>query len=196
MRILTPRLQVTILMTTRDEELYFDWLCHFITDPRHSSIEHDPSAGTYETYSRLLHDLYSTDFYWTVFNDGNREQDGLTLRKEYPAMVELGDKKCSILEMMIALALRCEENIMDEPEEGNRTATWFWGMISNLGLGEQCDIQYRPAKTEAVLSIFLAREYATNGKGGLFTVHNIDCDMANIEIWYQMCFYLDELLDI
>lgn len=36
--------------------------------------------------------------------------------------------------MMIALAQRCEESIMDDPEAGNRTGVWFWAMISNLSL--------------------------------------------------------------
>ena len=45
-------------------------------------------------------------------------------------------RPCSVLEMMIALSMRCEEQIMDDPDIGNRTGQWFWDMIDNLGLGE------------------------------------------------------------
>ena len=38
----------------------------------------------------------------------------------------LDNKTCSVLEMMIALAIRCEEHIMDDPDVGNRTGQWFW----------------------------------------------------------------------
>ena len=37
--------------------------------------------------------------------------------------------------MMIALAIRCEEHIMDDPDAGDRTGQWFWSMLVSLGLG-------------------------------------------------------------
>lgn len=41
------------------------------------------------------------------------------------------------LEMIIALAIRLEEHIMDDPDIGNRTGQWFWDMIVSLGLGSE-----------------------------------------------------------
>lgn len=44
-----------------------------------------------------------------------------------------------MLEMMIALAIRCEETIMDDPRYGNRTKQWFWNMMKSLGLSYMND---------------------------------------------------------
>ena len=76
--------------------------------------------------------------------DGNRAEDGIDLRYRFgheqhysDAMVAsfLDDRPCSVLEMMIALSIRCEEHIMDDPDVGNRTGQWFWSMIASLGSG-------------------------------------------------------------
>ena len=39
---------------------------------------------------------------------------------------------CSVLEMMVALAICCEETYMDNPNIGNRTGQWFWNMVKNI----------------------------------------------------------------
>ena len=38
----------------------------------------------------------------------------------------------------------------------------------------------------------LERKYSRNGDGGLFTVNHSRYDLRSVEIWYQMCWYLDE----
>ena len=45
-----------------------------------------------------------------------------------------------------------------------------------------------------VINRFLNREYESNGKGGLFTINNCDEDLRNVEIWYQLCWYLDSII--
>ena len=92
---------------------------------------------------------------------------------------------------MVALALRCEETIMDDPTLGNRTGQWFWGMITSLGLGSMSDDKYDKAYVNAIISRFLSRDYEPNGKGGLFTVKNCEQDMRDIEIWHQ---YLNSIV--
>ena len=106
----------------------------------------------------------------------------------------LDDRPCSVLEMLIALAMRCEEHIMDDPDIGNRTGQWFWSMITNLGLGSMTDAKFDRVKINHVILIFLDRKYKPNGEGGLFTVRNCPRDLRTIEIWYQMCWYLDDIL--
>lgn len=39
----------------------------------------------------------------------------------------------------------------------------------------------------------MEREYERNGEGGLFTVNN-GRDMRTTEIWYQMNYYLSEII--
>ena len=95
--------------------------------------------------------------------------------------------------MMVALAMHCELHIMDNPEIGDRTANWFWGMIRSLGLSPYDDNHFNYQDVENVVDRFLNRDYEPTGKGGLFTVTSRPEDLRSVEIWYQMCWYLDQL---
>lgn len=169
---------------------YFDWMYQLVVDDRYS-----------ESYHKLFSKLFDTDFTYTIPMDGNRAEDGIDLRYRfgheclYPdSMIAclLDDRPCSILEMMIALALRCEEHIMDDPEIGDRTGKWFWIMLDNLGLGSMTDENYDPILVNDIIHRFLSHEYCRNGEGGLFTISNPPHDMRNTDIWYQMNWYLSE----
>ena len=46
----------------------------------------------------------------------------------------------------------------------------------------------------ATLDRFLQRKFKKNGEGSLFTIRDPSKDMRNIDIWYQMCAYLNEVL--
>ena len=96
--------------------------------------------------------------------------------------------------MLIALAIRCEEHITDDPDIGDRTDIWFWSMIRSLGLDIMPDSRYDAAYVSAVIDRFLNRDYARDGRGGLFTVDNGRYDMRSMEIWYQMCAYLEDIV--
>ena len=135
--------------------------------------------------------------------DGNRAEDGVDLRYRFgyehnietPVIAEcLDDKECSVLEMMVALAVRCEEHIMDNPDVGDRTGKWFRDMIANLGLNGMTDDCFDRHYVERILHRFMSREYKRNGDGGLFTEHHNRIDMRFVEIWYQAMWYLDEEL--
>lgn len=97
----------------------------------------------------------------------------------------LDNRPCSVLEMIIALAIRLEEHIMDDPDIGNRTGQWFWDMIVSLGLGSMDDSKFDKAHAIDVIRRFLDRDYGRDGKGGLFTIEHCRYDMRDIEIWYQ-----------
>jgi hypothetical protein len=117
----------------------------------------------------------------------------LGYRNQPEIVLDILNGPCSVLEMMIALAIRCEENIMDDPNVGDRTGQWFWGMITNLGLGSMKDARFDIRYVDDVVAMFLDREYEPNGKGGLFTIRHCDCDLRDVEIWYQLCWYLDSI---
>jgi len=95
--------------------------------------------------------------------------------------------------MMAALAFRCEEQIMSDAEYGDRTGEWFWAMIESLGLTGMDDEHFNKQFADDVVDRFLDRNYSRNGEGGLFTVQNPRRDMRSTEIWYQMCFYLNDI---
>lgn len=178
--------------TTNIKNLYFRWLCHF--------IRRNKKMGLSNTYTKLLWYLFNKNFYWSIDRDYNRAQDGLDLRYRfedengYYNIDSYLPEECSVLEMMIALSIRCEEHIMDNPDEGDRTAKWFWGMITNLRLDSMSDDYFDEEATDHIIETFLSRKYQRDGLGGLFTVHKCTYDLRDIEIWYQMCWYLDDIL--
>ena len=65
-------------------------------------------------------------------------------------------------------------------------------MVVSLGLGAMHDANYDPEYVDSVIDRFLDREYESNGEGGLFTVKHTNRDLRTVEIWCQMCWYLDE----
>lgn len=83
---------------------------------------------------------------------------------------------------------------MDDPSMGNRTAQWFWQMIVSLGLGAMTDTRYNKKEVVDIINRFLNHDYEPNGKGGLFTVKNTVSDMRTMEIWYQLCSYLNTII--
>lgn len=155
------------------------------------------------SYNKLLVYLHSTEFRWpkSLPMDRNRAEDGIDLRYrftyQHPDLGVQADRyihgPCSVLEMMIALAIRCEETIMDDPKKGDRTQQWFWGMVSSLGLSSMRDDLFDRGFVDFSINRFLNREYEPNGKGGLFTIRNCDKDLRSVEIWYQLNWYLDTI---
>lgn len=173
------------------EQEYFEWMYELVCDRRFSKQN---------SYSKLLSYLHQVEFTWVIKKDANRAEDGLNLRRRFSLehdlddLSDLLDGPCSVLEMMIALSIRCEEDIMDDPSFGNRTSQWFWRMVVNIGLGEMTDQLFNANKVDRIIIKFLNREYEPNGKGGLFVVKNSEYDMRDVEIWYQLCYYLDSIV--
>lgn len=179
-------------MTKRElNEEYFNWMYQlvFANEKRRS-------------YRKLLKYLNSVEFTYILDFDSNRAEDGMDLRYRFgyehdyngPMIAAyLDDRPCSVLEMMVALANRCEEQIMDDPHAGCRRGQWFFSMLASLGLSGMNDENFVRSDAEKIVSRFLSRQYARNGEGGLFTV-NSRHDMRSVEIWYQLNWYLDSIL--
>lgn len=173
---------------------YFEWMYGLVCDKKNSKNNN---------YRKLLCYLHSRDFDYIIALDSNRAGDGIELRYRfgdifnYPQAViadALDDRPCSVFEMMVALAHRCEESIMDDPDIGDRTGDWFWSMINNLRLHRLTDDNFDKRFADYTIDKFLKREYCSDGTGGLFTVTNRNEDMRNVEIWYQMMWHLDEIV--
>ncbi len=174
---------------------YFEWLYKLgMGEKRFSNL----------CYIKLFKILNSIDFNFTIPMDDNRATDGIDLRyrfgyeysyENYIIADCLDIHPCSVLEMMIALSLRCDEHIMDNPDTENRVSKWFWDMIINLGLAKMSDDNFNKKYVKTAINRFMRREYEPNGKGGLFTIHNRNRDLRTVEIWYQACWYLDEILE-
>jgi len=174
---------------------YFDWLCNLVGSAF-------PHRGF--TYHKLLLCLFHIDFTYSIPLDENRANDGVNLRyhfgKDYDIDIHeiayyLDNRPCSVLEMMVALAVRCEEAIMEDPKEGDRTGLWFWNMIINLELDSFDDSLFNEYQVRKIVDRFLNRQYEPSGKGGLFYVDDPYHDLRHINIWYQMMWYLDKYYD-
>ena len=181
------------MISAQVENEYFHWLIHFVCKGRFAKEV---------SYKKLLSYLHDTEFVCYLIQDKNRADDGVELRRRFAMdsgfdenyFIEYMIRPCSVLEMMIALAIRCEETIMDDPRVGDRTGQWFWGMITNLGLGSITDDRFDEQYVDSVIIRFMERNYEPNGKGGLFTIRNCDCDLRRVDIWKQLCWYLDSIV--
>lgn len=169
------------------QNIYFDWLYNMMCDDGVS-------------YKKLFAYLHRTEFRYLIDRDENRAHDGIDLRYRFAlendyldVYEDYLDGPCSVLEMIAALAIRCEERIMDDPRKGNRTRQWFWQMITNLGLGGMYDERFSKRYVIDIVECFLDRDYAPDGRGGLFTIKNCDTDLRNVEIIYQQYWYLNSI---
>lgn len=181
---------------TREElnDRYLNWMYQLVCDDRYSKRT---------SYHQLFAYLHSRPFEFSIGLDSNRAADGEDLRYRFGSEQNYGDhlvarylddRPCSVLEMMIALSIRCEEHIMEDSEIGDRTGQWFWNMITSLGLGSMTDSRFDIDYVGETIDRFLDRDYERNGKGGLFTIEHPNRDMRSVEIWYQMCMYLESIL--
>lgn len=176
----------------RIQNLYFDWMVRLVCDGKYSR------KLSWRKLFRLLHE---TEFIYILEMDANRADDGIDLRYRfayehnydwYDVEDTFEDRPCSVLEMMVALAQRCEEHITDDPDSGNRTGKWFFEMIDSLGLSDMDDDHFDKIAAADILIQFMRREYLPSGQGGLFTITDTSYDMRTKEIWYQMMWYLNE----
>lgn len=180
-------------MIDRIKDEYFDWMYKLVCGKRYSKQI---------SYRKLLVRLHDTPFRYSISFDENRARDGANLRYRFAKcgdydnvdeILDILDGPCSVLEMMIALAIHCEVDIMDDPAIGDRTGQWFWEMITNLGLGSMINSRFDRQYVDDVLNRFLDREYEPDGRGGLFYVRNCNRDLRDVEIWVQMCWFLNTI---
>lgn len=171
---------------------YLYWLTGLVCDEHHQRY-----------YQNLLEYLHNIEFTWTINNDENRAIDGVNLRERFAEEHNLNiyicnrylGGPCTVLEMLVALSCRCEGSIMDDNDFGNRTAKWFWIMIRSLGLSSMDDGRFDEDYVQFVIDRLLTRSYKRDGDGGLFHIRGTRRDLRKAEIWYQMCWYLDTIID-
>ena len=166
------------------ELTYYTWLTNIV------GLKH---------HTKLLQELYLTPFRWVLEMDGNRIDDGLELRYRFGYSVGMTKEErdtlrsirpCSILEVMAAMALRCEEEYMHSGDD-TTTQRWFYHMIASLGLMGMNDAKFDEAVVQEKLNKMMDRDYSPNGLGGLFFIPNYPEDLRTVELWYQMLAFLD-----
>lgn len=174
---------------------YFEWLCDQVRKKRY--LKH-------VSFRRLFEALHSTEFVYLRSMDEDRAADGEALRYRFASsecdtslpvddVLEYLEGPCSVLEMMVALAIRCEEETMDDPTIGNRTSQWFWSMITNLGLSSMTDDKFDDVEVYDIIDRFMSREYEPDGRGGLFRIRGCREDLRGVDIWCQLSWYLNSI---
>lgn len=175
----------------RDIEIknaYYDWLLeHIKPDDYHWC---------------LLRRLHQKEYIWleSVPLDENRDTDGKALRVRFAEESEWKDEEvmdilagpCSVLEMLIALSLRIEDDVMYDASYGDRTGEWFRMILNNVKI-YMSDDEYYQLYVDDILNKILARNYYKNSKGSFFPVKNT-CgkDWRKTDLWMQAQLYLNE----
>lgn len=171
---------------TQLENKYFEWLCNKVMNSKYA-----PRVSM----RKLLQQLHMMEFSYMSAMDYNRAIDGTELRYYFdPEFSNMDISPCSVLEMLIALSEKCE-CIAGDPNEGDRTAHWFWMMIDNMELLSMTDRKYNSQYVEKRVMVMMNRTYDPNGSnGGLFHVYSTAYDLRKVDLWYQMCWYLDTIM--
>lgn len=166
---------------------YFEWLCNLVGVNR---FQH--------SYWHLAEYLHQKSFISYVPNDDNRASEGKNLRENFckesyiDYVYELWPDEISVLELIISLAYRCE-NIMIDQDDNVPMSDWFWELINNVGLDDFPDDAYiDPLYIEEIVNKIINRTYTRTGKGGLFPIKSCKKDQRKVELWYQMNTYLIE----
>jgi hypothetical protein len=154
----------------------------------------EPQVGVDQrpgSYSDLILLLGTKEFVWLVPHDDNRIGDGLDVRREFYDETGLtGDLgPCSVLEVLVALSRRLAF-VADGPEDG-----WAWQLLCNLELDKFKDPigPRQRVKVDVILEALVWRTYSSDGQGGLFPLAWPEEDQRDVELWYQMEFYVSEI---
>lgn len=167
---------------------------------RYSKIEAYQLLITPRSYVNILTLLANTIYVPTLPLDANRADDGVHLIQTfyYETTGSIHGpwypEQCSMLDMMLALAIRGEDT-MGDMDQGDRVGVWFWRMVDSLGLLIPDNKYTTDNYPKMVLERFMKSEYSPDGRGGLFTLPGCPVDLRIVEIWDQMSWYLDRIID-
>jgi hypothetical protein len=173
-------------MKNQVEHKYFEWLISQIN-----------VQGT-RTFYDLFGMLFTMEFVWTVPHDDNRLQDGLDLRTEFLNERRISrqkvhwEKGVTVLEVLIALSRRLAFTA------GGRAEDWAWQLLVNLRLNKMSDpfTENKARKVTNILETLIWRQYREDGLGGFFPLNWPDQDQRQVEIWYQMQKYVNEIQEV
>lgn len=179
---------------------YFNWLRKFVTKSDVHMAE----------YNEVLLFLHHRPFQAVLNRDLNRLRDGINLRRRFCLefhidVQDLNDAfECSVLEMLVALAIRIDDEYIGDPSEPE-PGKIFWEMLRNLGIIYRRGLKYAASNRflpaamaqdiDLRLDIWMNRRFDRNGMGSIFPLRHAEVDQREAEIWSQMQAYLSENYD-
>lgn len=167
---------------------YLKWLIDKCWDP--------------DRYSQLYLHLFNIDYKHINEYDSNRASDGEYLRFLYGEEVGLTSdtvirnlefSPCTILELIVALAIRLETIFYTDKPTDNRTDLWIKDMIESLGLSRFDNDRFDRDEVDERIYRFLNAEFDEYGKGGLFTLNTPNPNIRSFDIWKIANLKLNEI---
>jgi len=150
-----------------------------------------------EEYTKVCNTMQKIVFDASVPNDDNRAAEGKDLRRQF---LEQHNYHTSVYYMWLAPPASIFETLAaltDHAEfmTGISKDKWFKIFLGNLHIENCHDGRWSGAvsrKVQRALEMFNHRHYMPSGHGGLFPIQNSIYDQREIEIWYQMCAFIQE----
>ena len=168
---------------------YFDWLVEAVRGNDEEHVDMIP----------ILDYLYDKRFEWEHPLDRNRVADALLMRRDYadetgsPYPADVKKKDCSVLEVLVRLAMDIENHITGDPENP-QPEIWFWQWLENLGIDERCCGEgYDERYLEQQIDNWMEGNITSRGKGGPFRLRHPSGDMRNKDMWGQCMAYINEV---
>lgn len=184
--------------TNNLSELYLVWLINLINADNYKG----------KSYIKLCSLLNKVPFEPVIKLDENRLSDVQSLLRETyiqsqsdwyrltnDDIMELPIWPVSFLELIISLAMRIDLDFMREINGIDNTRIYFWVLVRNLGILEFDDEHWGEDAIISVvnrLNIVQERKYDFNGNGGLFPLENAEMDQRNVQIWNQLCQFVNQ----
>ena len=142
-------------------------------------------------YNQLLKTLDSIEYRWVFTLDANRASGGINLRTRYADEHSVNEDDvrtgpCTVLEMLIGVAEAMDDQLCCG------LAHCFWDLIGNLGLSVCTDQDFDEAYVIGIIENLLDHNYASDGEGSLFPLHEYHGDCRNLDIWSQMNAWINE----
>lgn len=168
---------------------YYTWLISLIDPPKQV-------VSSIRQHGMLLFELWKREFYWfdSHANEEARAMDGKTLRDQFLMDFDMTPNKvpqgpCTVLEMLIAFALRIDTQVHDW-RLGNRPWEWIEMFVNNLGFCDLIDQDINPVRDagyiNARLETWMTHQLGQRGEGGLFRFKRPILTINDMDNWAQM----------
>lgn len=162
----------------------------------------------FEYYLDLILELHEIPFEYYEESDKDREADGLYLRNYFIEDCkgriiddEVLESKCSVLEVLAALAVRLDhefigDHMVERPEDFNEDKEYklFSEMLDNLDLldffGDLAEGDLDEIRD--IVTDWLNRDFNRHGGGSIFPVKKSKKDQRSASIWSQAMEYIME----
>lgn len=88
----------------------------------------------------------------------------------------------TVLEILVVLAIRIDDEFLYTNERGNNPADWFWVMLECMGLTQYSDEVFDASDVELIIYNFMDNNYLPDGTGSVGHVP-AHLDARDMDLW-------------